>query len=80
MKVKVQEYVETIYELPDNHFDNLIDSDGGGYTMDEMSDCEIAYEFKKYGKQIFQDRSYEENPISWDTRVFNNDTENWEDV
>ena len=60
MKVKVQEYVQTIYELPDDYFDKLIN--------DDMSDCEIAYEFKTKGKEIFQDSSYDENPISWDTR------------
>ena len=32
MKVKVQEYVETVYELPDDHFDNLKD-ENGNYTI-----------------------------------------------
>ena len=44
MKVKVKEYVQTIYELPDDYFDKLIN--------DDMSDCEIAYEFKTKGKEI----------------------------
>tara|TARA_B110000902_G_C13832730_1_gene408228 strand:- start:172 stop:369 length:198 start_codon:yes stop_codon:yes gene_type:complete len=60
MKVKVKEYVQTIYELPDDYFDKLIN--------DDMSDCEIAYEFKTKGKEIFQDSSYDEDPISWDIR------------
>lgn len=62
MKVKVKEYVQTIYELPDDYFDKLIN--------DDMSDCEIAYEFKTKGKEIFQDSSYDEDPISWDTRGY----------
>ena len=62
MKVKVKEYVQTIYELADDYFDKLIN--------DDMSDCEIAYEFKTKGKEIFQDSSYDEDPISWDTRGY----------
>jgi len=65
MKVKVKEYVQTIYELPDDYFDKLIN--------DDMSDCEIAYEFKTKGKEIFQDSSYDEDPISWDTRGYEDD-------
>ena len=65
MKVKVKEYVQTIYELPDDYFDKLIN--------DDMSDCEIAYEFKTKGKEIFQDSSYDENPISWDINKENED-------
>ena len=70
MKVKVQEYVQTIYELPDDHFDKLINDDGEDYTMEDMSDCEIAHEFKTKGKEIFQDSSYVEDPISWDTKGY----------
>jgi len=74
MKVKVQEYVETIYELPDNHFDKLIKSNGGGYTMNDMSDCEIAYEFTTKGKKLFKNKSYDEDPISWDTRGYEDES------
>ena len=73
MKVKVQEYVQTVYELPDDYFDKLINDNGGGYTIEDMSDCEIAYEFKTKGKEIFQDSSYDEDPISWDTRGYEDD-------
>ena len=66
MQVKVHEYVRTVYELPDNHFNNLIASNGGGYTINDMSDCEIAYEFKTHGKEILQNTSYDEDPISWE--------------
>ena len=66
MRVKVQEYVQTVYKLPDDHFDKLITDNGGGYTINDMSDCEIAYEFKTHGKEIRQDTSYDEDPISWE--------------
>ena len=57
--------MQTIYELPDDYFDKLIN--------DDMSDSEIAYEFKTKGKEIFQDSSYDEDPISWDTREYEDD-------
>ena len=65
MKVKIQEYVETIYELPDDHFDKINKREN--IEMDDWSDCEIAYEFTTEGKKLFENRSYDENPISWDT-------------
>ena len=68
MKVKVQEYVETIYELPDNHFNKY------KIEIDNWSDCEIASEFKIFGKRLFQNRSFDKEPISWDTSIFNNET------
>jgi|TARA_R110001632_G_scaffold90111_1_gene193806 hypothetical protein len=68
MKVKVKEYVQTIYELPDDHFNKLINDNGGGYTINDMSDCEIADEFITHGQEIFQDRSYDEDLISWDIK------------
>ena len=33
-----------------------------------MSDCEIADEFITHGQEIFQDRSYDEDLISWDIK------------
>jgi hypothetical protein len=74
MKVKVQECVETIYELPDNHFKKY------KIEIDKWSDCEIASEFKIFGKCLFQNRSFDEDPISWDTSFFNNETNKWEKV
>ena len=68
MKVKVQEYVETIYELPDDHFDKINKREN--IEMDNWSDCEIAYEFTTKGKKLFENRSYDEDPISWDTRGY----------
>ena len=41
MKVRVQEYRDRIFELPDNHFE-----DKDGDYFDDLSDCEIANEFK----------------------------------
>lgn len=78
MKVKVQEYVETIYELPDDHFDKINKKEN--IEMDNWSDCEIASEFKLHGKSLFQNKSYGEDPISWDTRVFNDNTNKWEEL
>lgn len=68
MKVKVQEYVETIYELPDDHFDKINKKEN--IEMDDWSDCEIAYEFTTKGKKLFENKSYNEDPISWDTRGY----------
>lgn len=68
MKIKVQEYVETIYELPDDHFDKINKREN--IEMDNWSDCEIAYEFTTKGKKLFENRSYDEDPISWDTRGY----------
>ena len=79
MKVKIQKNVETVYELPDDHFDNLKDENGVSYTMDNLSDCEIATEFAKFGKKIFQSWVYADDPISWNTSFFNYETEQWEE-
>ena len=78
LKVKVQEYVETIYELPNDHFDKINKKEN--IEMDAWSDCEIASEFQIHGKRLFQDRSYAEDPISWNTRVLNYETNKWEEV
>lgn len=78
MKVKVQEYVETIYELSDDHFDKINKKEN--IEMDAWSDCEIATEFQRHGKCIFQNRSYAEDPISWNTMVFNYETDKWEEL
>lgn len=72
MKIKVQEYVETIYELPDDHFDKINKREN--IEMDNWSDCEIAYEFTTKGKKLFENRSYDEDPISWDTRGYEDDS------
>ena len=48
--------------------------------MDAWSDCEIATEFQRHGKCIFQNRSYAEDPISWNTMVFNYETDKWEEL
>ena len=74
LKVKVQEYVETIYELPGNHFDNK------DYSLSDLSDCEIASEFAEFGKKLFQTTTYQDDPISWDTRYYNHETNKWEEV
>ena len=47
MKVRVQEVRDRIFELPDNHF-----KDKDGDYFDDLSDCEIAYEFITKGKLL----------------------------
>ena len=71
MRVKVIEIKETIRELPDNYFDNK------DYDMDDLSDCEIASHFEA-GKKLWEDTTLDD--ISWDTRVFNYETNEWEEL
>ena len=63
MKVKVFECVATTYELPDDHFDKVNKQEG--IEMEDWSDCEIAYEFKKYGKKIYVIKKYEDDLLAW---------------
>ena len=63
MKVRVFESVATTYELPDDHFDKVNKQDG--IEMEDWSDCEIAYEFKKYGKKIDVSKQYEDDLLAW---------------
>ena len=66
MKLKVFETIETIWELPDNYFD---DKD---YEQEDCSDDELASHFKE-GKLLYENRQYpdgyDNEIISWDTRV-----------
>ena len=66
MKLKVFETIETIWELPDNYFD---DKD---YEQEDCSDDELASHFKE-GRLLHEDRQYcdgnDNEIISWDTRV-----------
>jgi hypothetical protein len=67
MKLKVFETIETIWELPDNYFD---DKD---YEQDDCSDDEIASHFQS-GKLLYENRQYcdgnDNEIISWDTNVW----------
>jgi len=60
MKIKAIETVETILELPDNHFDNK------DYDEENLADCELIHEFKTHGKKLWE--SWVHDDISWDTR------------
>ena len=66
MKLKVFETIETIWELPDNYFD---DKD---YEQEDCSDDELATHFQS-GRLLHEDRQYpdgyDNEIISWDTRV-----------
>ena len=75
MKVRVQEYRDRIFELPDNHFE-----DEDGDYFDDLSDCEIANEFITKGKLLYENSEYQDDPYSWDTKVFNHETNKWEEV
>ena len=79
MKIKIYETIETIWELPDNYFD---DKD---YEQRDCSDDELASHFKS-GKLLYENRQYCDNNdneiISWDThvRVWNAETREFEHV
>ena len=71
MKVKVIETKETIWELPDNYFDQY------DYEQEDCSDDELASHFET-GKKLWERTEY--NDISWDTRVLNYKTDKWEEI
>ena len=67
MKLKVFETIETIWELPDNYFD---DKD---YEQDDCSADELASHFQA-GKLLYENRKYcdgyDNEIISWNTNVW----------
>ncbi len=67
MKIKVFETIETIWELPDNYFD---DKD---YDEEDCSDDELVRCFQT-GKLLYENRQYcdgyDNEIISWDTNVW----------
>ena len=67
MKLKVFETIETIWELPDNYFD---DKD---YEQEDCSDDELATHFKE-GRLLYENRQYcdgyDNEIISWSTNVW----------
>ena len=72
MKIKVIETKETILELPNNHYESK------DYDEENLSDDEIATEFFRYGKKLAEFTEFED--ISWNTKVFNYETDEWEEV
>ena len=77
MKVKIIETIETIWEIPDNFYDDKDYVEDIENPTENLSYCEIASDFKT-GKKLWEDRGIED--VSWDTRVFNDDTDKWEEV
>jgi len=67
MKLKIFETIETIWELPDNYFDQY------DYEQGDCSDDELASHFQS-GKLLYENRQYpdgyDNEIISWDTNVW----------
>ena len=77
MKVKIIETIETIWEIPDNFYDDKDYVEDIENPTENLSDCEIASDFQT-GKKLWESRSI--NDISWNTKVFNYETDEWEEV
>ena len=77
MKVKIIETIETIWEIPDNFYDDKDYVEDIENPTENLSDCEIASDFQT-GKKLWESRKI--NDISWNTRVFNDETDEWEEV
>jgi hypothetical protein len=71
MKLKVIETKETIWELPDNYFDDY------DYEEEELSDDEIASHYQE-GKKLWEETT--EIEISYDSRVYNPKSNQYEEV
>ena len=60
MKIVINEIVRTEYELPDSYFNYW------NYSIDDLSDWEIADIFFKHGKKIWTASKYNnENTFTW---------------
>jgi hypothetical protein len=71
MKLKVIETKETIWELPDNYFDDY------DYEEEQLSDDEIASHYQE-GKKLWEETT--EIEISYDSRVYNPKSNQYEEV
>lgn len=71
MKLKVIETKETIWELPDNYFDDY------DYNEEDLSDDEIASHYQE-GKKLWEQTT--EIDITYDSRVYNCETNEYEEV
>ena len=76
MKVKIIETIETIWEIPDNFYDDKDYVEDIENPTENLSDCEIASDFQT-GKKLWESRGVDD--ISWNTRVFNYETDKWEE-
>jgi len=77
MKVKIIETIETIWEIPDDFYDDKDYVEDIENPTENLSYCEIASDFKT-GKKLYE--NVEDVEISWDTKVFNYETDKWEEV
>ena len=71
MKLKVIETKETIWELPDNYFDDY------DYDEEDLSDDEVASHYQE-GKKLWEQTT--EIDIAYDSRVYNSITNQYEEV
>ena len=71
MKLKVIETKETIWELPDNYFDDY------DYDEEDLSDDEIASHYQE-GKKLWEETT--EIDIAYDSRVYNSITNQYEEI
>lgn len=71
MKLKVIETKETIWELPDNYFDDY------DYDEEDLSDDEIASHYQE-GKKLWEQTT--EIDIAYDSRVYNYETNGYEEI
>tara|TARA_R100001510_G_scaffold13668_2_gene10871 strand:- start:267 stop:494 length:228 start_codon:yes stop_codon:yes gene_type:complete len=71
MKLKVIETKETIWELPDNYFDNY------DYDEEQLSDDEIASHYQE-GKKLWEETT--EIEIAYDSTVYNPKSNQFEEV
>lgn len=71
MKLKVIETKETIWELPDNYFDNY------DYDEEQLSDDEIASHYQE-GKKLWEETT--EIEIAYDSTVYNAKSNQFEEV
>jgi hypothetical protein len=71
MKLKVIETKETIWELPDNYFDDY------DYDEEQLSDDEIASHYQE-GKKLWEETT--EIDIAYSTTVYNPISNKFEEV
>ena len=71
MKLKVIETKETIWELPDNYFDDY------DYDEEQLSDDEIASHYEE-GKKLWEETT--EIDISYRTTIYNPISNQYEEV
>ena len=71
MKLKVIETKETIWELPDNYFDDY------DYDEEQLSDDEIASHYQE-GKKLWEETT--EIDISYRTTIYNPISNQFEEV